>query len=68
MKCTCTQGRDLVQTGYGPPTADLRCPVCPRVYFSHDGGVTTERPAVWPAKKDESIKTWELKGGYWKIV
>ena len=68
MKCTCTQGPELRPTGLGPPAADLRCPVCPLVFWSYKGGIEKECPAVWPGKKDESIQTWELKGGEWKTV
>ena len=66
MKCPCTQGPNLRQTGYGPPAADLICPICYTVYWNRNGIAEEERPAVWPGKKDESIKTWELKEGYWR--
>ena len=67
MKCQCTQGPKLRQTGYGPPSADLICPVCYVVFWGHDGKAEKERPAVWPAKtKDEGIQTWEIKDGHWR--
>ena len=68
MKCTCVQCPELRQTGDGPPKADLYCPVCPLVFWSHNGIAEKERPFAWPGKKDESIQTWELKGGGWKTV
>ena len=66
MKCTCVQGSELRQTGYGPPSADLICPVCYTVYWNYKGTAEKERPFTWPKDKDEGIQTWEIKDGHWR--
>lgn len=66
MKCKCTQYPDLRQTGFGPPEADLYCPVCGTVFWSGDNGVALqEPPAKWPTKKEVKKQTWKMKGGHW---
>ena len=66
MKCNkCTQRPELIQTGFGPPAADLYCPVCYTVFWSHDGKVSEERPASAPPKKVAKNEKWEIKGGQW---
>jgi len=70
MRCQCVQGPELRQTGDGPPSADLYCPVCPLIYWTYkDGSISKERPSEWPANKKNTNESWELKGGgWWKKV
>ena len=65
MRCDCTQGPELRQTGRSDPDADLICPSCSLHWWSCQGAATKERPATWPSKKDDSIHTWEIKRGGW---
>ncbi|HUW67990.1 MAG TPA: hypothetical protein VMW20_08065 [Candidatus Nanoarchaeia archaeon] len=65
MKCDCTQGRELIQTGRSEPDADLICPVCGLKWWSYQGEVIKECPAEGSTKKEEKTQTWELKGGGW---
>ena len=68
MKCKCTQCPDLRQTGLGPPEADLYCPVCGTVFWSHDGKISKEKPKSVSSTKSTKKQTWEMKGGYWITV